>query len=141
MPHLWLEYRLELLKFCNGAKLQVPGNGRARLLFNDSERIVAIDQLDMPAAAIDRAIRPVMDVQICQIDYRISTEGFSAVHYYHPEMNGHHVYLLPRMASDRTLRVRQQNGRAFFSRDYTLREVTSGKVPSDQRVWQFNDEV
>lgn len=139
--HLWLEYRLELLKFCNGKLLRVPRGGRARLLFNDDDRVVAIDHLDMPAPAIDAAIRPVMDVQICQIDYRIKTDGFSAVHYYHPQMNGHQVYLLPRMSGDNSLRIRQRNGRAFFSKNYTLREITKGKVPSDQKVWQFKDEV
>lgn len=139
--HLWLEYRLELLKFCNGSELRAKRGGRARLLFNDRDRVVAIDQLDAPAAAIDQMIKPVLDVEICQIDYKVCTDGFSAVRYYHPKMNGHRVFLLPRMASDRTLRIRQANGRAFFSKDYTLSEITHGKVPSDQRVWQFKDEV
>lgn len=139
--HLWLEYRLELLKFCNGAELRVPARAKTRLLFNDTDRIVAIDQLGMPAQEIDRLVKPLIDFEICQIDYRIETDGFSNAYYYHPHMRGHHVYLLPRMAGDRTLRIRQANGKKFFSRDYTLDEITRGKVPSTQRVWQFKDNV
>lgn len=139
--HLWLEYRLELLKFSNGKALKVPRGANTLLLFNDRDRILAIDDLGMPAEAIDAAIKPVLDVQISQIDYKVCTEGYSAVKYYHPQMRGHHIYLLPRMNGDRSLRIRQSNGKKFFSHDYTLDEITEGYVKSDQAVWQFDDEV
>lgn len=139
--HLWLEYRLELLKFCNGKALRVPRGAKTLLLFNDSDRILAVDGLGMTAEQIDAAIKPVLEVPLAQIDYKVCTEGFSAVHYYHPKMCGHQVFLLPRMNGDRSLRIRQANGRKFFSRDYTLDEITKGKIKSPQRVWQFDDEV
>lgn len=139
--HLWLEYRLELLKFCNGCALKVPRGAKPLLLFNDSDRIVAIDGLGMPAEAIDKTIKPVLEVEISQIDYKVCTDGYAAVHYYHPKMCGQRIFLLPRMNGDRSLRIRQANGRKFFSHDYTLDEITKGKVPSEQRVWQFDDEV
>lgn len=143
MPHLWLEYRLELLKFCNGAEIRIRRRDaeKPRLLFNDSDHIVAIDNLRMRAEDIDALVHPILDIELSQIDYRVCTEGFSSVRYYHPKMCGQRVFILPRMSGDRTLRMRQANGRAFFSPRYTLDEITQGKVPSAQRVWQFKDEL
>lgn len=143
-PRVWLEYRLELLKFAGGGLLDFSRRRSTQLpvlRFNDDDPVVAIENLGIPVAELDKLIQNLTDVEIREIDYRVASEGYAAAHYYHPGMKGHHVFLLPRMSGDKTLRIRQQFGKRFFSRRYTLAEITHDKVPSEQRVWQFLDNV
>lgn len=137
----WLEYRLEALEFHNGGKL---GFKRARMLYNPGDHIIAIEHLDADPAAIDDALRAVANPdgtlpEIKTIFYEMRIEGFPPMAlFFHPLNRGAGVYLLQRERGRARLFFQQKDGRPIFSKNYTLREVTRGKVPSDRAVWQFH---
>lgn len=141
----WLEYRLERLAFHNGAEL---GFTRARMRYNPSDHVIAIEHLDASTSVIDDALRRISiagdDGQtelpaIKTIYYEMRIEGYPPfAFFFHPVSRGAQIYLLPRQPGRALLHFMQRDERPMFSKNYTLREVTRGKVPSDRAVWQFH---
>jgi hypothetical protein len=134
----WLEYRLERLAFWNGAEL---GFRNARMLYRDDSREIVIDRLGAPPALVDKTVREVMGAQspIKTIFYEMRVHGYPRVaFFYHPIPRSVRVMLEPRPNGQNVLYFSQKNGDPIFSKDWTLREVTGGKIPIDQAVWQFH---
>lgn len=137
----WLEYRLESLEFQNGAKL---GFRDARMLYNEGDHIIAIEQIGATPAEIDRALATIRNPDgtippIKTIFYAIRVEGHrEPFFFYHPIQPGAGVQLLPREKGRTRLFFSQENGRPMFSKDWTLSDITAGKIRSDKKVWQFH---
>jgi hypothetical protein len=137
----WLEYRLEKLAFHNRGEL---GFRRARMLYNEQDHIIAIEHLDSSRQDIDAALREIANADgslpaIKTIYYEMRVDGYRPMaFFYHPLKREAEVFLLPREAGRTRLFFRQVDGRPMFSKDWTLREVSRGKIPSDRAVWQFH---
>lgn len=136
----WLEYHLRALEFQNGAKL---GFRRARMLYNEDDYIVAIEHVDAPLNFVDEKLAEIANAagdlpELKTIYYDMVVEGHKPLRFYHPLKRGAHVRLLPREPGRSRLFFTQANGTPMFSKDYTLREVSRGEIPSDKAVWQFH---
>ncbi|MGH6754599.1 MAG: hypothetical protein ACREDP_20790 [Bradyrhizobium sp.] len=137
----WLEYHLEKLAFHNGAVL---GFTDARMLYRDDDREIAITQLKTPPAQVDRTINAIrlpggQLPEIKTIYYEMRVEGYpSEAYFFHPMKKGVGVVLEPRPNGKNVLYFDQRDGRTIFSKDWTLRDVTQGRIPLDRAVWQFH---
>ncbi len=138
----WLEYRLEKLEFQNGAAITFRG---ARMLYNEDDHVIAIERIGATTAEIDRALDAIREArtgaypEIKTIFYEMRVDGFPPMaFFYHPLGKGAGVYLQPRRPGDRVLFFFQRDGLPMFSKQWTLREVSRGKIPSDRAVWQFH---
>lgn len=136
----WIEYRLRSLEFQNGARV---GFRRARMLYNEDDHIIAIEHIDAPGFEIDQVLAEVADPygaipELKTIFYDMEVEGHTPIRFYHPMKRGASVQLLPREANRSRLFFAQKSGAPMFSKDYTLRDVSEGKIDSDKAVWQFH---
>lgn len=137
----WLEYRLEKLEFHNGAVL---GFRRARMLYNTEAAAIKIEHLDSSPQHIDDSLREIANPdgtlpEIKTIYYEMRVSGFPPMAFFwHPIGKGAEIRIEPPRAGQTVLIFRQADGRAMFSKDYTLRDVTRGKIDSSRAVWQFH---
>lgn len=137
----WLEYRLEALEFHNGAKLGFRG---ARMLYRDDDREIAIDRLGLPPAAVDAKLREIANPsgvlpRIRTIFYEMVVPGYPReAFFFHPIHQRADVRLQRRTNGENVLYFSQAKGRTMFSKDWTLRDVTEGRIPIDRAVWQFH---
>lgn len=134
----WLEYRLEALEFHNGAKL---GFRNARMRYRDDNREILVERLGSPPLQVDRAVREVMGARspIKTIFYEMVVPGYPhEAFFFHPMARDARVFLEPRPNGQNVLYFNQAEGRPIFSKDWTLREVTQGRIPIDRAVWQFH---
>jgi hypothetical protein len=137
----WLEYRLEALEFFNGAKI---GFKNARMRYRDDNREILIERLGAPPWTVDRTLAAagVADGKaqpIKTIYYEMRFAGFPReAFFFHPLARGANVFLEPRPTGQNVLFFKQAEGRPIFSKDWTAREVTQGRVADDRRVWQFH---
>ena len=134
----WLEYRLEKLAFHNGAEL---GFKNAQMLYRDDNREIVITRLGSPPLAVDQAFRDVMAAKspIKTIYYEMRVKGYRRVaFFYHPIPAQVKVMLEPRPTGQNVLYFSQRGGDPIFSKDWTLDEVTGGKIPLENKVWQFH---
>ncbi len=134
----WLEYVLEKLEFHNGAIL---GFKNAQMRYRDDGREIVITRLGSPPLAVDKAVRDVMAQKspIKTIFYQMRVRDFPPVaFFYHPMPAGAAVYLEPRPNGQNVLYFSQEEGRPIFSKEWTLRQVTEGKIPIDRAEWQFH---
>ncbi len=134
----WLEYVLERLQFHNGAEL---GFKNAQMQYRDDQREIVITRLGSPPLAIDAAVRKVMAAKspIKTIFYQMRVAGYPPqAFFFHPMPAGARVFLEPRPNGQNVLYVNQKSGNTIFSKDWTLSQVTDGKIPIDRPVWQFH---
>ncbi len=137
----WLEYRLEALEFHNGAKL---GFRDARMRYADDDREILIERLGMPPGAVDSTLRSIAGKDgklppIKTIFYEMRVAGYPReAFFFHPIKRGALVVLQPRQNGQNVLFFSQAEGRPIFSKDWTLRDVTQGRIPIDRAVWQFH---
>ncbi len=135
----WLEYRLEGLEFFNGAEI---GFKNARMLYREDDREILIERLGVPPAAVDSVLRSAgigPGEKIRTIYYEMRFAGYpSEAFFFHPLQRGANVVLKPRPKGENTLYFEQAEGWPIFSKDWTARDVTQGRVPDDRRVWQFH---
>ncbi len=94
----WLEYRLRSLEFQNGARL---GFTRARMLYNEDDHIIAIEQIGAAGWEIDDALGEIANARgelpdLKTIYYDMEIEGEKTIRFYHPMKPGSKVRLLPR---------------------------------------------
>ena len=114
------------------------------MLYNTEDHVIAIEQLDARPADIDGALRKIANPdgslpEIKTIFYEMRVDGYPPMaFFYHPIGPGAGVQLLPREGNRTRIFFRQADGRPMFSKDFTLREVTRGRVASDRAVWQFH---
>jgi hypothetical protein len=136
-----LTYRLERLEFRNGAEL---GFRRARMRYHVDNRSILIDQVDSSPQEIDRALAEIADdsgmlPEIKTIFYEMVLTGNQPIKmFYHPLEKGAGVRLERRPRGLTALIFSQEDGREMFSKEWTLRDVTAGKIDSDFNVWQFH---
>lgn len=141
MKRLWIDYVLRKLVFHNGAVLGFRG---AKMLYRDDDRGIAIENPDWSAQDIDASLREIADPDgtlppIKTIFYDMKIEGVpNYPMFFHPLAPGANVRLLPRERGRTVLFFEQADGRKIFSKNFTLRDVTQGKIDSDQAVWQFH---
>ncbi len=138
----WLEYHLEKLAFQNGAILGFgPGT---RMQYRNDDREIAIERFGVPPAAVDAAVRGVLNPdgsmpEVKTIYYEMRVQGYPReAFFYHPMKRGVGVMLEARPRGQNVLYFSQKNGRTIFSKDWTLRDVTQGRIPIDRAVWQFH---
>lgn len=134
----WLEYRLEALEFHNGAKLVFKS---ARMLYRDDNREILVDRLGMPPGAVDRILSKAGAAlsPIKTIFYEMRFAGYPReAFFFHPLQRGARVFLEPRPNGQNVIYFSQAAGRPIFSKEWTAREVTAGRVPLDRAVWQFH---
>lgn len=140
-PTPWLEYRLEALEFHNGAKI---GFRTARMLYRDDSREVMIDRLGLPPAAVDATLKSIANPdgsmpEIKTIFYEMRVAGYPReAFFFHPIGKGAFVKLDPRPSGENKIYFNQRRGLPIFSKDWTLRQVTQGRIPIDRAVWQFH---
>lgn len=134
----WLEYRLEKLAFHNGAIL---GFKKARMLYRDDDREILIERLGAPPPAVDKVLRQVQSdrTPIRTIYYEMRVKGYPPENFfYHPMGRGARVYLEQRKSGENVLFFNNADGNTLFSKEWTLRDVTQGRIPLDKAVWQFH---
>ncbi len=134
----WLEYTLEELEFYNHARL---GFENAQMRYRDDEQEIVITRLKSPPLHVDRVVRQVMADRspIKTIYYEMRVAGYPPqAFFYHPMAAGAEVFLEPRPNGQNVLYVNQKGGNTIFSKDWTLSQVTDGKIPIDRPVWQFH---
>lgn len=149
----WTEYRLQSLEFRNGRARNARKFGFATglLAFNEADRVVAIrtpptTRAKMTDAEFDAAMADYASTadgdpaEIMAIRYLIVADGFPPIPFCHGLKSGAGLYLLPREpgAPRHTLFLRQAQGRPFFSKEWTLRQVSSGRIDSSAPVFQFH---
>lgn len=135
-----MEYRLRSLEFQNGARI---GFVNARMLYNEDEHIIAIEQIGAPGPRIDDVLDAVRDrngdmPELKTIYYDMMIDGEKPIRFYHPIKRGADVRLMPRESGRSRLFFAQSDGAPMFSKDYTLRDVSEGKINSSKAVWQFH---
>lgn len=137
----WLEYRLEALEFHNGAKI---GFGHAQMLYRDDSREILIRGIGFPPAAVDATLKQISNPDgslppIKTIFYEMRANGYPReAFFFHPISRGADVRLEHRARGENVLYFNQKDGRPIFSKDWTLRQVTQGRIPVDRAVWQFH---
>ena len=137
----WLEYQLEALEFHNGAKI---GFRTARMLYSTDNQEIQIDRLGMPPAAVDAVLRSVLGADgepesIKTIFYEMRVPGYpSEAFFFHPIKRDAFVKLDPRPRGENKIYFNQAEGCPIFSKDWTMRQVTQGRIPIDRAVWQFH---
>lgn len=141
MTSPWLEYRLEKLEFRNGAAL---GFRNALMRYNPDDHVMLIEPPDASPQEIDAMLAEVADArtgeipEIKAIYYSIKIDGYPRVKLLHPLQAGARVRLLPRQAGQAHLYFFQEDSLPMFSKEWTIRDVTRGEIPSDKNVWQFH---
>ncbi len=136
-----LEYRLEALEFHNGAKL---GFRDALMLYRDDSREIAVTRLDAAPLVVDAALRAIANPdgtlsQIKTIFYEMRLPGYAhEAFFFHPISRGADVRLELRPRGRPGRFFNQAAGRPIFSKEWTLRQVTQGRIPIDKAVWQFH---
>lgn len=137
----WLEYRLEKLEFHNGAVL---GFRHARMRYNTEAATIMIEHLDSSPQQIEDSLREISRrdgslPEIKTIFYEMCVTGYpSMAFFWHPISQGAEIRLLPPRSNSSVLYFRQADGLPMFSKDYTLSDVTRGRIASDRAVWQFH---
>lgn len=137
----WLVYRLEALEFHNGAKL---GFRHAQMFYREDSREILIDRLGIPPAAVDATLRKIANPDgslpaIKTIFYEMRVKGYPReAFFFHPVSRDASLHLDPRPKGENKLYFNQRDGRPIFSKGWTLREVTQGRIPLDRAVWQFH---
>lgn len=136
----WLEYRLRRLVFRNGGELGFRG---ARMLYNEDDHIIALEEIAASQQLIDQALAEVANAdgtlgEIKTIYYDMIVTGHKPLKFYHPIGPGARVRLLPRERGRSRLFFAQEDGAPMFSKNFTLRSVSEGQIDSDKRVWQFH---
>lgn len=136
-----LAYHLEALEFHNGAKL---GFRNAKMLYRDDSREIALVEFGIPPLALDAAIRKIENPDgtlppLKTIFYEMRMPGYPReAFFFHPISRGAEVQLERRAPGGNVLYINQTAGRTIFSKDWTLRQVTQGRIPLDRAVWQFH---
>ncbi len=136
-----LQYRLEKLEFHNGAIL---GFKKAIMQYRDDNREIAITNLGIPPLAMDANLRKIANHDgtaptIRTIYYEMVLPGYKAeAFFYHPMSRGAEVYIEGRLRGQNVIYFNQAAGRPIFSKEWTLRQVTQGRIPIDKAVWQFH---
>lgn len=138
MARIPVEYRLMSLEFRNGR----PDNERrlgfvsAVMLHDDHQRAVAIEGIRNPEPGVFEKLSP---FEISAIRYEIRTDAFPPVPFCHPFPKGTGVYLQALDGDKSQLFLTRIKGRPFFSDNFTLRDVTNGRIDSGQSAYQFHE--
>lgn len=131
----WLEYRLDALNLDGGVRVAFPHT--SRLLYNPADKIIAVETTDQKRLSLIR--RGLVGRELRRIEYAMLVEFDGRHHvlrFFHPMKPGNGVVL---MANDRQqLFFANREGRPLFSKQWTLRDVSRGKIKSDFAVWQFH---
>jgi hypothetical protein len=142
MDESTLEYRLERLEFQNGAALAFR---RARMWYHEDGDDIVIDQVDTSPQEIDSMLAEIAEPdgtlpEIREIVYNMKLSGYPPIaFFYHPiKGKGVGVRLERRPKGTAVLSFSQEDARSMFSKQWTLREVTNGKISSEKNVWQFH---
>ncbi len=136
----WVEYRLRRIEFQNGAEV---GFRHARMLYNEDDHIIAIEHIDAPSWKIDEILAEIADAEgnlpeLKTIFYDMAVEGHAPIRFFHPMRPFNEVRILDREPGRSRLFFAQGDGRAMFTKEWTLRDVSEGKIDSDKPVWQFH---
>lgn len=137
-----LEYRLEQLVFQNGEELNFPAS--TRMLYGEQHAGVWIKMDPATRARIvgDVVAHNVPDgkfEELRRIYYAmlVTYEGrHFTLPFVHHLSRGSGVGL--ELSQDGQLTFDQTDRNYIFTKDYTLRQVSDGRIDSDFRVWQFH---
>lgn len=140
----WLEYRLDALTLRRSQRIRFPSS--ARLLYNPADNIVAIELSKTESKRIitqNRLLLPGATrshFELSRIEYAMLIEmpdgQKETLRFFHPMQPGNGVTLTTNDQGE--LFFMNKTGRPLFSKDYTLRDVSQGKIDSDFPVWQFH---
>lgn len=138
MKKIPVEYRLMSLEFRNGRAENERRLGfRAAFLFHDDrQRAVVIEGVRNPEPGVFEELSP---FEISAIRYEIRAEGFAPVPYCHPFPSGTGVFLQAIAGDADNLFLARRNQLPFFSDDFTLRDVSNGRIQSNQAAYQFHE--
>jgi hypothetical protein len=133
-----VEYRLMSLEFRNGR----PENERrlgfrsVMLLHDDRQKAVVIEGGGKLDAREKQLLGALCNFEISTIRYEIQAKGYPPVPFCHPFPKGTNVMLRPLVGTTQLFLHREGNKR-FFSDNFTLRDVSEGKIDSGQKAYQF----
>lgn len=135
-----VEYRLMSLEFRNGLPENQNRLGfRAALLLHDkARRAVVIEGIDTPGPERDRLLKLLSPFELSAIRYEIRTPELPPVPFCHPFPRGSGVSL-GRFGETDDLFLSRRGGKPFFSDNFTLRDVTEGRIDSSQSAYQFHE--
>jgi hypothetical protein len=132
----WLEYRPEALEFFGGGRVEFPAD--ARMLYNEEDNVILLENPGhltgsrLASYVADHAeLKRIEYSMLVDVDGRQRRLGF-----YHPLNRGADVRLSQNDQGD--IFFFNTQGRPLFTKDWTLREVSRGTIPSNRAVWQFH---
>jgi hypothetical protein len=138
-----IEYRLDGLVFQNGETLNFAKS--TRLLYNADEHVILIEMSREEKMRIFRIFELYNDpagkiLELRWIFYAMLValpppERDRVLPFKHHLRKGSGVAL---GKSGSNLFFFEDTGRTMFSKNYTLRDVSGGKIDSDFKVWQFH---
>lgn len=131
-----LSYRLRSLEFQNAARI---GFTEARLLYNETDQIVAVVIFDETRSAFNAVKRVVgEDLELKTIFYDMELPEIQPIRFFHEMKKGAGVVVLPSQDNGVSFFIAQRDGRPIFTKEWNLNDVSEGRIPSTKSVWQFH---
>lgn len=133
---LWLEYRPDKLFFYGGRN--VTFSPKARMLYNETDHVIMIEA---PGAVVDNILRDMAKTgaELRRIEYSMLVnlpKHRETLTFFHEVERGAGLRIRTNDRGD--IFFMQDKGAPLFSKDYSLRSITDGEIPSDRAVWQFH---
>jgi hypothetical protein len=138
-----LDYKLLSIEFRNGRPENERRLGfrRATLIHKPGSNSVVIDHVDTPDAAREELLARLIDYELWTIRYEMRPQGYPPIPFCHPFPRGSGVRLFEfenPTADQKNQLYLYRGGKVFFANNqWTLKSVSDGFIPSDQRVYQF----
>lgn len=140
---IWLEYQphaLELNRPAGARGLdatRVDFPAAARMLYNEADNVIALENVGRAAPFLRRLADAGAELRRLEYAMLIDLpEGQTRLNFYHPLKPGNGVRV--RLNDRGEFFLMQDSGAPLFSKDYTLRDVSRGKINSSRAVWQFH---
>lgn len=140
-----LDYKLLSIEFRNGRPENERRLGfrRATLIHRPGENSVIIDGVDTPDQAREKLLASLLPYELWTIRYEIRVQGFPPIPFCHPFPRGAGVRLYeyedPTREQQNQLFLYRGRGERFFSNNFTLDDVSQGKIESSQSAYQFHE--
>lgn len=141
-----VQYRLMTIEFRN----RLPENQRRigfekAILQHDAARkaVVLAGMKNSRVKTSDKNFNVLMELlspyELLSIRYFIDAEGFPEIPFCHPFPNGAGVYLRAFEKDNPDALYLTRDGKKFFSNNFTLRDISAGKIDSSQSAFQFHE--
>lgn len=137
MKPLWLEYRPDKLFFRGGGTVRFQPT--SRMLYNPTDHVIYLENPGAAAVRQMAANHSLGNAELARIEYSmlVNVPGHrTTLEFFHPLDEGAGVRLA--MGANRDWFFVQDDGRPIFSKNYSLRSLTDGKIPDNRPVWQFH---